>query len=469
MKRLLAIILAAVFMMTALVSCSKIVDDEEGSESNSDLGSESYSDSDIYSDNEILNNNGTATDLPSDDNKGDDVGNNDSADTQNKPTFNVKESTPGLKFVLNDDKLSYTLVGKGSATAKDIVIDGYKGLPVTKIGYSAFGDDKTITSVKMGDYVEYIDDYGFSFCEALTSVTFGKNVKFLGDYSFRYCSALTSIELGKNIETIKYGSFYNCGKLATIKAYDKIRLIEEYAFDKTAYFKNSSNWKNNVLYIGTNLIKAKTALSGTYTVAANTTCIGGLAFYDCNSFTGIVIPDTVHSIGLKAFQHATSLKTITIGKGVTYIGEKAFDNTKYFNTSTNWTNNVLYVGTYLVAAKTALSGACTVTNGTKVISDMAFSTCTNLTSVIIPDSVVYLGEYAFRGCEKLTNVMVGSGLKEIGIYAFKDCSDLKSINIEKTSGWKAGELEIPAEQISSKEQAATYIGMVYSNKVWTRA
>ena len=82
---------------------------------------------------------------------------------------------------------------------------------------------------------------------------------------------------------------------------------------------------------------------------------------------------------------------------------------------------------------------------------------------------MYIGEYAFRGCEKLSNVTIGSGVKEIGIYAFKDCSELKGINLKRTSGWKIDGIEVPGEQLSSKEQTAIYLALVYSNKVWERA
>ena len=100
---------------------------------------------------------------------------------------------------------------------------------------------------------------------------------------------------------------------------------------------------------------------------------------------------------------------------------------------------------------------------------MAFNNCITLTSITIPDSVVYLGEFAFHNCEKLSNVTVGTGLKEIGIYAFKDCTALKSISIKKTSGWTAGDVKILPEQLSTKEQAAIYIAIVYSDRVWLRA
>ena len=484
MKKLLAIALIVVFAGVSLASCGKTV---VGGGDVSD--SDTYNESDVYNDGTLDNNgaldNGTednTEDIIDDntDNGGADVGNTDNNDEddkndnnedakpQEKPTFNVKESTTGLKFKLNEDKLSYTLVSKGTATAKAIVIDGHNGLPVTKIGYSAFGDNKTITSVKLGDYVEIIEDQAFSMCSALTSVTFGKNVKFLGDYSFRYCNGLTSIDLGRNIEVIKYGAFYNCKNLATVKMYDKVKLIEEYAFDKSAYFNNSSNWKNKVLYIGTNLIKAKSDISGTYTVASGTTCIGGWAFYGCKSLSGIVIPDSVHSIGNRALCDATSLNNITVGNGVTYVGEKAFYNTKYYNTSSKWTNNVLYVGKSAVAAKTSLSGTCTLNSGTKAIADMAFNNCKSLSAIVIPDSVVYIGEYAFLGCEKLASVTVGSGAKEIGVYAFKDCTALKNITMKKTSGWKADKTEVSTDKLSNKADAAIYLGIYYSDKIWTR-
>lgn len=484
MKKLLAIALVAVFATVSLASCGKIVD--EGGDVS---GSDTYNGSDVYNDGNLDNGTEDNTEDIIDDNinnGGADVGNSDNNDEDNKnnednkndnnedakpqekPTFNVKESTTGLKFVLNEDKLSYTLVSKGTATAKAIVIDGHKGLPVTKVGYSAFGDDKNITSVKLGDYVEIIEDQAFSMCSALASVTFGKNVKFLGDYSFRYCSALTSIDLGKNIEVIKYGAFYNCKNLVDIKAYGKIRIIEDDVFMKTEYSTVASNWKNKVLYIGTNLIQAEGTISGTYKIEPNTTCIGGLAFYGCKSLSGIVIPDSVHSIGTKAFCDATSLNTITVGNGVTYVGERAFYNTKYYNTSSKWTNNVLYVGKSAVAAKTSLSGTYTLTAGTKAIADMAFNNCKSLTSVVMPDSVVCIGEYAFLDCAKLSTVTIGSGAKEIGVYAFKDCTALKNITMKKTSGWKADKIEVSTDKLSNKADAAIYLGVYYSDKVWTR-
>lgn len=477
MKRILAIILALIIVLMTFASCSKVIDEGSASDSDTelnDVNAEGEADDKDAAGDEAgkKETDKKETDKKETDKKETDKKETDKNETDKeaeKPTFNVKESTTGLKYVLNEDKLSYTVISKGSATSKSIVIDGHNGLPVTKVGYCAFADDSTITSVKLGDYVEEIDDQAFSMCKGLTSVTFGKSVKHLGDYSFRYCTALTSIELGKNIEVIKYGAFYKSSKLATIKMYNKVRVIEEYAFDGTAYFSNSGNWKNKVLYIGTNLVKAKSDISGAYTVTSGTTCIGGLAFAGCASLTGIVVPDSVHSIGLKAFQNATKLKTISLSKGISYIGEKAFLQTGYYNTSSNWMNNVLYIGSYLVAAKTSVSATCTVASGTRVIADRAFNGCASLSSIVIPDSVLYIGEYSFRGCTKLTNVTIGTGVSEIGAYAFKDCPSLKNITLKKVTGWRAGDTEIDSKLLSDKESAVVYIGIYYADKVLKRS
>ena len=54
------------------------------------------------------------------------------------------------------------------------------------------------------------------------------------------------------------------------------------------------------------------------------TSIGGGAFSDCISLTGITIPDGVTSIGNYAFRDCTRLTSITIPDSVTSIGLGAF-------------------------------------------------------------------------------------------------------------------------------------------------
>ena len=71
-----------------------------------------------------------------------------------------------------------------------------------------------------------------------------------------------------------------------------------------------------------------------------------------------------------------------------------------------------------------------VYNGKPVvkIADSAFSN-SQLTSVIIPDSVTELGENSFRNCGSLTAIKLPEGILSIGNNAFSGCNLLSSINI----------------------------------------
>lgn len=59
----------------------------------------------------------------------------------------------------------------------------------------------------------------------------------------------------------------------------------------------------------------------------------------------------------------------------------------------------------------------------------AFYGCTNLTDVVISDSVTIVGDSAFSGCTSLKNVKLGNGITEIGKNSFAKCSSLREINV----------------------------------------
>ena len=63
------------------------------------------------------------------------------------------------------------------------------------------------------------------------------------------------------------------------------------------------------------------------------------------------------------------------------------------------------------------------------IGDSAFSGCTNLSSIVIPDTVTSIGTYSFFGCSSLTSIDFGKGIKTIGNAVFYYCSSLTYIVI----------------------------------------
>ena len=71
----------------------------------------------------------------------------------------------------------------------------------------------------------------------------------------------------------------------------------------------------------------------------------------------------------------------------------------------------------------------TIPNSVTTIEGGAFSNCRSLTSVTIPNSVTTIGNNAFSGCSSLTSVVIPNSVTEIGYFAFYGCSSLKSVTI----------------------------------------
>ena len=108
-------------------------------------------------------------------------------------------------------------------------------------------------------------------------------------------------------------------------------------------------------------------------------------------------------------------------------------------------------GRKLLKAPQGLKGKYSVKVGTRIICDDAFSKCSSLTSIVISNSVVSIGDGAFKfsslsnivipdsmtsigsgafwGCCSLSNVVVPDSVTSIGNGAFRSCSSLSNVII----------------------------------------
>ncbi len=159
------------------------------------------------------------------------------------------------------------------------------------------------------------------------------------------------------------------------------------------------------------------------------TSIGSYAFADCESLTSITIPDGITSIGMGAFENCSSLTSITIPNSVTSIGDSAFYGTGYFINEQNWENGILYIGNYLIKAKTDLTGAYDIKQNTRLIVEKAFYNCSGLTSITIPNSVTAIDVSTFLGCTSLTSVSIPDSVTAIGVSAFLGCTSLTTVTL----------------------------------------
>ena len=111
-----------------------------------------------------------------------------------------------------------------------------------------------------------------------------------------------------------------------------------------------------------------------------------------------------------------------------------FNNKIYYTTSDNTklfpkTDASLYGAILISNTYKDGQGVLVFDDVITTIGSSAFSGCTSLTSITIPDSVTSIGSSAFDDCTALTEVIIPDSVTEIGSYAFDDCTALKMITI----------------------------------------
>lgn len=158
------------------------------------------------------------------------------------------------------------------------------------------------------------------------------------------------------------------------------------------------------------------------------TTMGLGAFERFASLTNITIPSSVKEIESDAFWLCESLLKIEIQNDLVKIGSGAFEGTSWLDAQPS---GMVYAGkvAYTYKGDMPPNTHIIIKDGTLGIADEAFAYKTSLSEITIPNSVTEIGYRTFRGCTSLTNATLPKSITQIGYYTFAECTSLRSINI----------------------------------------
>lgn len=186
--------------------------------------------------------------------------------------------------------------------------------------------------------------------------------------------------------------------------------------------------------------------------------IGNRAFLMCRNLISIDIPDSVKKIGNTIFKDCCKLRNVKLPSNIKELPNNTFDNCKSLE-KINIPNSMNLIDTSAfmdcisltdvklsknikTISTAAFYGCKQLTNidlpeGLQNIGGECFSYCTSLKEIIIPDSVSRINGSTFVGCENLEHVKMSNQLNVLEYGMFDDCTKLNSIflpdNITKLS------------------------------------
>ncbi|MDE6007131.1 MAG: leucine-rich repeat protein, partial [Muribaculaceae bacterium] len=321
------------------------------------------------------------------------------------------------------------------------VFEGCSGLSsvtipnsVTSIDYFVFYGCSGLSSVTIPNSVTSIGDHVFEGCSGLSSVTIPNSVKSIGSSAFKGCTGLSSVTIPNSVETIHPSAFYGCSGLSSVTIGNSVSFIGRYAFEGCSGLKeiktlalvppiiyDNSSFDNLydtaileiekpsiIAYLGSHWSLFKNILlSGQDEILRLTTYNDGVLNYT------LLPASAENDEGIATVISGDYSGEITIPERFTYsdsqryyvkgIGYKAFENSKITSVSLNSRSRL------------------------EIIGDYAFFNCSELESVVLPNSVntiCSIGRYAFKGCSGLSSVTIGSSVESIGQLAFYDCNGL---------------------------------------------
>lgn len=341
---------------------------------------------------------------------------------------------------------------------------------VRYINNGAFKECTSLKSVKFPNSLTRIGSVAFSGCTSLSSVTFGSGLKSIEYNGFSDCESLKKVVLPEGLEKLD-GAFYECYNLENITF--PSTLIEMDMYYSAVY---DTKWYANIadgapIYCGGMFLGFKCDytvpveninINSTYTVRAGTKTVYMDNCY-VDKLTTLNLPDGLKSLTIKYPRNVNSnykITKLTVPESVDYVDIEDMADLKTLKLPTTAKlSSGCFNGCPAIESLTIPKGnirleaslwscekikSITIPNDTLEITSMigskyltsvnlsnvrilkdSFKSCTGLTKVNLPDSLVSI-DGAFSDCTNLTTITGGANVRYIGDSSFANCSKLNS-------------------------------------------
>tara|TARA_R110000765_G_scaffold199387_1_gene305012 strand:- start:4764 stop:6626 length:1863 start_codon:yes stop_codon:yes gene_type:complete len=359
---------------------------------------------------------------------------------------------------------------------------------VTHIYYQAFFECTSLTTVILGNSLSSIGEYSFGICNSLLSITIPSSIQEIGDLAFSNAALRSIIIESETAPTLGTDTFWAVDTTEISVPSNSTGYGNSYG--NLTVRVNPWGWENIFGSSGVRILSSTASGEVFIPYQLNGKAVlevgGGSSIFGNpnDTVTSVIIPDSVNRINEYAFSSCTNMNSVIIGKSVITVNQGAFLNcnslssikfeglyspivgasaftgiaaTQVLVPSDSYGYGSIFQGLTVIEEYTGplvfqlggsddgpeyrVVGCHTDASGileipasymglpVRRIMTQAIHNCTDLTGIVIPESVTHINSQSFDGCVNVTSITLPSSLRSIAGYTFYNLSSLTNIVI----------------------------------------
>ncbi len=303
--------------------------------------------------------------------------------------------------------LPESLLEIGAGAFRDCLLLQNISLPqgLRRIGTGAFENCVKLLRMHVPSTVRRIEARTFRHCHMLRELTFSDGLCEIGESAFYGCHAIEAIEFPKSLTSVGRMAFYRCRGLREVCLLEQTEFVGALAF------------------AGSGVQRAQICGSGR--------AFGTDLFAGCEELTELILEDGVCHIPDKLAFGCSKLIHVRLPGHPLSVGRHPLEGTAFL---AQWRKQVRLQQKGEWSASDGifwdgrdLEGVVYLSSGIHTIAGGAFYGNTNITEMIVPESVTWIGRGAFKGCRGLRRVCLPVDMTHVEAEVFAGCENLLDV------------------------------------------